>query len=135
MISTLLLEQSFSCVSDQVEKGDRLVGSSAARLSDDTLELINLSLGTAEGTEPLLRELAGTLVLGVAEQLNDTALVGSKTGNLLDNVADEGGALAHLALGAGDARLDDASGGFVATVKTDGEPGAGGSFLGHLCDC
>jgi len=93
------------------------VGSSAARLSDDTLELINLSLGTAEGTEPLLRELAGTLVLGVAEQLNDTALVGSKTGNLLDNVADEGGALAHLALGAGDARLDDASGGFLYFQK------------------
>lgn len=24
---------------------------------------------------------------------------------------------------------------YVATVKTEGEPGAGGSFLGHLCDC
>lgn len=50
----------------------------AASLSDDALEVLNLRLSTAEGTEPLLGELTGTLVLGVAEQLNDAALVGSK---------------------------------------------------------
>lgn len=49
-----------------------------ASLSDDALEVLNLRLSTAEGTEPLLGELTGTLVLGVAEQLNDAALVGSK---------------------------------------------------------
>jgi hypothetical protein len=52
--------------------------SSAAGLGDDTLELIDLLLGAAEGTESLLCELTGTLVLGVAEEFDDTALVGSK---------------------------------------------------------
>jgi hypothetical protein len=51
---------------------------STARLSDDTLELVDLGLGTAESTESLLGELTGTLVLGVAEQLDDSALVGGK---------------------------------------------------------
>lgn len=49
-----------------------------ARLNDDALHLLNLSLGTAEGTESLLGELTGTLVHGVTEQLNNTALVGGK---------------------------------------------------------
>lgn len=53
--------------------------SSTAGLGDDTLELINLGLGAAEGTKTLLCELASTLVLGVAEQLNDAALVWCKT--------------------------------------------------------
>jgi hypothetical protein len=54
--------------------------SGTARLGDDALELVDLLLGTAEGTEPLLGELTGTLVLAVTEQLNDTALVGGKAG-------------------------------------------------------
>lgn len=58
---------------------NRLVGGSAARLGDDTLELVDLRLGTAEGSEPLLRELAGALVLAVAQQLNNAALVGGET--------------------------------------------------------
>lgn len=49
-------------------------------VGNDALELVDLLLGTAEGTESLLGELAGTLVTGVAEQLNDTALVGGKAG-------------------------------------------------------
>lgn len=51
-----------------------------AGLGDDALELIDLLLGTAEGTEPSLGQLAGSLVLAVAEQFNDSALVGGKTG-------------------------------------------------------
>ncbi len=95
-----------------------------AGLGDDTLELINLGLSTAEGTKTLLCELAGTLVLGVTEQLNDTALVWGKAvvwlvvvlavarplwqqfwircripRNLLDDLANEGGALAQVTLG------------------------------------
>lgn len=49
-----------------------------AGLGDDAGHLLDLSLGTAEGTEPLLGELTGTLVLGVAEKFDDTALVGSE---------------------------------------------------------
>lgn len=77
-----------------------------ARLGDDALELVNLLLGTAKGTEldtrggpklatavsfrgweskegrgvsySLLGELTGALVLGVTQQLDDTLLVGSE---------------------------------------------------------
>jgi hypothetical protein len=64
-------------------------------------------------TYSLLGELAGTLVLGVAEQLDAAALVGGETGDLLDDVADERGALAQVTLGAGDSGLDDAGGGLL----------------------
>ena len=77
---------------------------SAPGLGNDAGELIHLSLGTSVGSElqrgktvhvsslelvdwggfneetyPLLGQLAGTLVLGIAEQLNDAALVGGET--------------------------------------------------------
>lgn len=52
--------------------------SSTAGLGDDALELVDLLLGTAESSESLLGELTGTLVSAVAEQFNDTALVGGK---------------------------------------------------------
>jgi transcriptional regulator GlxA family with amidase domain len=54
------------------------VGGGTAGVGDDALELVDLLLGTAEGTEPLLGELTGALVLAVAQQLDDTALVGGK---------------------------------------------------------
>lgn len=103
-----------------------------AGLGDDTLEGVDLGLGTAEGTEPLLGELTGTLVLGVAEQLDAAALVGGEAGDLLDDVTDERGALAQVTLGAGDSGLDNTGGGLVAAVDTNGQAGLGGSFLGHL---
>lgn len=53
---------------------------------------------------PLLRELPGTLVLGVAEQFDHAALIRGETGDLLDEVADEGGTLGEMTLGAGDTR-------------------------------
>lgn len=61
------------------ENVKNLVGGTTG-VGNDALELVDLLLGTAEGTESLLGELAGTLVTGVAEQLNDTALVGGKAG-------------------------------------------------------
>lgn len=113
-----------------------------------------------DGTYPLLGELTGTLVLGVAEQLDHTLLVGGQSkrvkcvshmlcprsskralpdtillvrktgregwvsevrggfvvdlpGNLLDDVPNESGALAQVALGARDTGLDDARGGLL----------------------
>jgi hypothetical protein len=86
---------------------------STAGLSNDALELVDLGLGTAEGTESLLGELTGTLVLGVAEQLNDSALVGSKASNLLDDLTDESSALAQVTLGSGNTGLDDTGSGFL----------------------
>lgn len=61
----------------------------------------------------LLGELAGTLVLGVPQQFDDTALVGGETGDLLDDVADKGGAAGETALGAADAGLGLDGGGFL----------------------
>lgn len=55
---------------------NRLV--STTGLGDDALELIDLSLGTAKGTEPLLGQLTGTLVLAVAEKFDNTTLIGSE---------------------------------------------------------
>lgn len=52
-----------------------LVTGGTAGLGDDALELIDLGLGAAEGTETLLGQLAGTLVLAVAEEFDDAALV------------------------------------------------------------
>lgn len=61
----------------------------------------------------LLGELAGTLVLGVPQQFDDTALIGGETGDLLDDVADKGGAAGETALGAADAGLGLDRGGFL----------------------
>lgn len=74
-------------------RGRCLVGGTAS-VGDDALELIDLLLGTAKGTEALLGKLTGTLILAVAEQLDDSALIGGKTSNLLDDLTDESGALA-----------------------------------------
>jgi hypothetical protein len=71
---------------------ENLVAGSSG-LGDDTLELINLRLGTSESTElisivrgafdmykwgnayPLLRELTGTLILAVTEEFYNTTFV------------------------------------------------------------
>jgi hypothetical protein len=54
-------------------------------------------------TYSLLCQLSRALVLGVSEQLDNAALIGSKAGDLTNNVADERCALAELTLLAGDA--------------------------------
>lgn len=90
----------------------------AARLSNNLLHGLNLGLAAAESTEALLSELTGTLVLGVAQQLNDAALVGSETNDLLGDFADESGAAGRLALGAGDAGLGGVEGGGFLCQKT-----------------
>jgi hypothetical protein len=46
-----------------------------AGLSDDALELVDLGLGTAESSKSLLGELTGALVLAVAKQFHNAALV------------------------------------------------------------
>jgi len=71
------------------------------RLGDDLCHLIHLSLGTAERTEPLLGELASTLILAVTEQFNDTTLIWRQSGDLPHNFSDECRALADATFGAG----------------------------------
>lgn len=106
---------------------------STTRLGNHLLQLLNLCLCAAESSEldvvlapkrtleatcwgiayPLLCELAAALVLSIADQLNDTLLVGRKTGNLLDQGSDEVGALAKVALHAAHALGVDTGSGFL----------------------
>jgi hypothetical protein len=81
-----------------------------AGLGDDLLHVLNLSLAADEGTEALLSELAGTLVLGIAEQLNHTALIGGKADDLASDLADERSAAGRLALGTADLVLGGVKG-------------------------
>jgi hypothetical protein len=70
-------------------------------------------------TYALLSELAGTLVLGVAQEFDDAALVGSEADNLLGDLADESGAAGRLANGAADAGLGGVQGGgFLLNMKS-----------------
>lgn len=62
-------------------------------------------------TYALLSELAGTLVLGVPQQFDDAALIGSKTDDLTGDVADERSAAGRLALGAANLGLRGVEGG------------------------
>ena len=80
----------------------------SSRLGDDVGEFLDLRLGASEGTKSLLCELAGTLVLGVTEEFDDTALVWCESRNLLHDLPNELGALASLSLGSADTRLDNA---------------------------
>jgi len=90
-------------------------------LGDDAGHLVDLSLATAEGAEPLLSELARALVLGVAEEFDDATLVGGEARNLLDNVPHESSALAEVALGARNTGLRLARGDLLYTRKP-GQP-------------
>lgn len=88
-----------------------LVTSDTTGLSDDALHVLNLSLATAEGTEPLLGELTSTLVLSVSQEFDDTALIGGKTDNLTSDVTNKGSTAGGLALGAADTGLGGVEGG------------------------
>lgn len=90
---------------------EHLVTLDTAGLSDDALHVLNLALATDEGTEALLSELTGTLVLGVSQELNDAALIGGKTNDLTGNLTDERSAAGRLALGAANLVLGGVEGG------------------------
>jgi len=93
----------------------------ASALRNHTLQLVDLLLGTAKSTEPLLGQLARTLVLAVAEQFDNTLLVGGETSDLLDDLTDERSALREVALAAADAGLGVADGGLEASVLPVGD--------------
>jgi hypothetical protein len=65
------------------------VAGSTTALNQDVGKLLNLLLGTTEGTETLLSELASTLVLVVLEQLHAALLVRGKAGDFADEVTNE----------------------------------------------
>ena len=69
-----------------------------ALLGNHVGEALHLVLGTAQGADAALDELACTLVLGVADELHGAALVGGKAGNLANDGADHLDALALATL-------------------------------------
>ena len=82
--------------------------------------LLSLALGTQVSAEFPLGDLEGALVLADLEQLSDALLVGREAGDLADELADQGGALAELAAGGGRALGDVALGDLVAAVEAHG---------------
>lgn len=63
--------------------------SSTTALNQDISQLLNLLLGTAQGAQTLLGELACTLVLVVLQEFHAALLVGGEAGDLTDKVTDE----------------------------------------------
>jgi hypothetical protein len=86
---------------------------STSGFGDDLLHFVDLGLGAADCAESLLGDLPGTLVLRVSQQFDNAALIGSETGNLLDDFADKGSAAGETALAAADAGLGLDRGGFL----------------------
>lgn len=71
-------------------------------LGDDLVHLLNLSQGSLVGTQSLLRQLLGSLLASVSDQLNQSSLVWSQAGHLLDDVSDKGSSLGKSTLSVGD---------------------------------
>lgn len=101
-------------------------------LNNDSRELLNLPLGSEEGTEPLLGELLGLLVLGVPQQLHDSLLVRREPGNLSDDRLDKGLLLSldTLLVGRPGSLGDDS--GRSALVHTVSEVGSLSGSRGHV---
>lgn len=62
---------------------------STARLGEHSVELIDLALGTTKSAQTLLGKTTGALVETVLEQFHAATLIGSKAGNLADDVANK----------------------------------------------
>lgn len=94
---------------------------SPALFGDNVGQALHLVLGPAEGTDTTLDELACTLVLGVTDELHSSAFVGSETGNLADDGADDLDTLALATLTVGRAGSENAALGLVASVDAPDE--------------
>lgn len=93
----------------------------AALFGDDVGEALHLVLGAAEGAYAALDELAGALVLGVADELHGATLVGGEAGDLADDRADDLDTLTLAALAVRRAGRQHAALGDVAAVDTPDE--------------
>lgn len=107
----------------------------SAHLAQHSGHLLPLALGTQVGTKLPLGDLESTLVLAYLQQLSNTLLVGSESSDLADEVADETGALAELALAGGGTLGDVALGNLVAPVQTDGDAVAHHGWSHAATDC
>lgn len=94
---------------------------STTLLGNNVGEGLHLVLGTTEGTDTALDELAGTLVLGVTDELHGATLVRSEAGNLTDDGADDLDALALTTLTVGRAGSENTALGLVTAVDAPDE--------------
>lgn len=92
-----------------------------ALLGNDVGQALHLVLGAAEGADATLDELAGTLVLGVSDELHGATLVGGEAGDLADDGADHLDTLALATLAVGGTRSKDTTLGGVASVDAPDE--------------
>lgn len=67
-------------------------------LSNDVVDLLNFTLSSREGTQSLLGDLSSSLLTSVSDQLHQSSLVWSQTGNLSDDRTDKGGSLGSSTL-------------------------------------
>lgn len=96
----------------------------------DSVEVVDLGLGTAEGSEPLLREFSGSLVLSVTDQLDNTLLIWGESSDLLDDLPDESSPLGELSLASSNAGLELPNLRLVTGVGAAGDPRL---LNGHCC--
>lgn len=92
-----------------------------SRSGDDVVHVLNLSLSTAESTELLLGELSSSLITGVSQQLNDSSLVRSLAGNLLDEISDKSGSLREGTLSSRDSSGGGSGSDLVALVGSNSD--------------
>jgi hypothetical protein len=90
-------------------------------LSNNVGELLNLCLSANKGTESLLAELLGTLILRVLDQFHDTTLIRSKSSDFTNKIADELGALALNTLLVGRSDLEFTAGSDVTLVEANSD--------------
>lgn len=103
-----------------------------SRLGDDSGHVLALGLSTLERTELLLGELAGTLLLGVSDQLNNASLVRSQSAHLTGQVSDELSSLGEGTLAVGGLSSNLSGGDLVSLVETNGDSSLLG---GHFSMC
>lgn len=98
----------------------------ASELSDDVVHVLKLAHSTNVSAELLLAELLSTLLLRVANQLNDAALVRSKASHLTNKGANERSALRDNALASSELWLDSLGSDLMTLVLADRDSGLRG---------
>ena len=95
----------------------------ASELGNDVVHVLELAHGTNVSTKLLLGKLLSTLLLRVTDKLNQTALVRSKTGNLVNKGSDELSLLRNLSFAGSKSGLNVFRSDLVAVVVTNSDTG------------
>lgn len=88
-------------------------------LSNDVVDLLDLSQGSLVSTQSLLSQLLSSLLAGVSDQLDQSSLVRSQARHLRNDASDESGSLGESTLSVRDLRSNLLSGDLVTLVQAD----------------